>query len=93
MQTPSKLTLNSPQELVEIVEGCVRENYTLRSEGYVCNSCSAQIEWVLADVLLHTQLFPDCSEGGRVHQIHIPYCPNCELAPSDRGCIHLPGIV
>jgi hypothetical protein len=56
------------------------------SSGYKCLSCGSGI--VTAEVLhpIHDSLVP-LSGSGEVEQELVPFCPECEEKPSERGSI------
>lgn len=45
----------------------------------------------IAAVSVHDERFGEhCAGQGMVWNVPIPYCPECENVPSDRGCVHVP---
>lgn len=56
-----------------------------------CRSCKTQIELLPAYVSIHAVEFGVlCAGEGKVLRLAIPFCPRCEVKPSERGCIHEP---
>ncbi len=66
-----------------------RRHYT-KGEILKCKRCKGKILYVEATISIHYNLFGDqCSGGGEVFLIQLPYCPKCEGLPKKRqGCIH-----
>jgi hypothetical protein len=68
------------------------------NDGLHCKACDAKVLFAPCDVSIHeTPPGGRCEGFGEVKQYLLPYCPNCEGAPtSTNTCIHVgtvqPGI-
>jgi hypothetical protein len=54
-----------------------------------CEKCGGGLKTRLTFISIHSLEFGDaCAGEGRVLNLMIPYCPRCEVAPEEYGCIH-----
>ncbi|OHA48815.1 MAG: hypothetical protein A2806_03920 [Candidatus Terrybacteria bacterium RIFCSPHIGHO2_01_FULL_48_17] len=93
MQTPTQFRIDSLEELDRLISQHAEAYYTKTGEVFVCKNCGAEVQEVHAYISLHTTLFSNCAGSGKVKQVGIPYCPNCELTPNNRGCVHLNDLI
>jgi len=93
METPKELKVDSLTDVDRLITKHTLAHYTETGNGPVCKNCGALVLFVHAYISVHTTLFSNCAGSGSVKQIDMPYCPNCEITPSDRGCIHLDDLV
>lgn len=89
METPA--ARGTLQEFEAEIESYLSENCLKNESDEVrCRWCWTKTEFKVCYVSIHTTAFDNCSGSGRVKQIPIPYCPNCETEPTqDRSCVHL----
>ena len=89
MQTPERISLSEfLKERQTFVDACEKQG-----EAVLCSKCRTWVEYVGAFVSIHDARFERCSGYGRCIRMIIPYCPNCEPRPSERGCLHEKPIV
>jgi len=56
-----------------------------------CLLCDRIMQLATVYVSVHATEFGNtCAGQGRCYPYLIPYCPNCELQPKEKGCIHVP---
>jgi hypothetical protein len=53
-----------------------------------CSQCGTRINWVAAFISAH-RVAEECVGTGKIVQVDIPYCPQCEETPYMRGCLHV----
>lgn len=79
----------SPRKFSRVIRLYKKRHYTKEKEPK-CKKCGAVILFVTATVSVHYKKFGDqCSGGGEVIQVQLPFCPRCESIPTrTSGCIH-----
>lgn len=88
MQTPVKIT---EQEFMGQRNSYYAESCTWDKSRYrhLCRECKNPIQDVAVYLSIHDGPFRDiCGGTGRVIRGLIPYCPKCETAPANSGCLH-----
>jgi hypothetical protein len=53
-----------------------------------CAQCGTRIKWHVAFISTHA-LTELCIGTGTITPVDIPYCPQCEEIPFERGCFHV----
>ena len=53
-----------------------------------CTQCGTRIKWEVAFISTHC-LTKLCIGTGTITPVDIPYCPQCEEIPYERGCFHV----
>jgi hypothetical protein len=53
-----------------------------------CVHCGTRIKWEVARVSTHFAA-EECIGTGKISQVDIPYCPQCEERPNGLGCFHV----
>lgn len=67
----------------------IADNCRTDGEFQVCVKCGSKVEIISAYMSVHDLRFGDlCAGSGRVMRLVIPFCPNCEPAPNESGCLH-----
>ena len=63
-----------------------------RDRSLICSKCDAELKYRQATLSIHDSTFEDVCIGppDSVWRFSIPYCPQCEQTPSERGCLHFP---
>jgi ribosomal protein L37E len=88
MRTPSHITsAEFSDSLKEFFEcRCLLLGNTL-----LCRECGASIVHARVVISIHDSAFHDkCAAcGKRAWTMTLPYCPQCEKKPEERGCLHL----
>jgi hypothetical protein len=61
----------------------------LRGNTLCCRVCGTPIRHVQAALSIHNSASGGCEElEQRVWNTVVPYCPECEEKPEERGCLH-----
>jgi hypothetical protein len=53
-----------------------------------CAQCGTRIKWEVAFVSTYCQI-EVCIGAGQITPVDIPYCPQCDEIPYERGCFHV----
>lgn len=87
MQTPAKVTLEYFYLMRSrfLKEECVTDE---PSGWVVCQNCGTRLKVVEAQIEIHEGLSDTCRWNGEMFAAGIPYCPQCEELPANRGCVH-----
>jgi len=56
----------------------------------LCAKCGAPPKLTLVYLSLHISEFESCAGPGRVWEVFLPWCPQCEPEPEQYGCVHMP---
>lgn len=68
----------------------VATRYRLKDGQYRCRKCNSVIQQTTGYISVHSKLFSNCAGGGSVKHVPLPYCPQCEGAPTEiHGCVHV----
>ena len=57
-------------------------------ESLKCAGCGTRIKWEVAFISTH-RIAESCIGTGKISQVEIPYCHQCEEIPYLRGCFHV----
>lgn len=97
MKTPTKVSL--AHAVLAVDHFLDRETITGEQRGIIhgpqrhgtfCRTCARPIDTVVAYMTIHdTRFEPECAGSGRVIKMLIPFCPECEERPDERGCVHV----
>jgi hypothetical protein len=90
MRTPSRVSASEFSQSLKdfLIHSCILSHHSL-----YCAICGAPIVYVRAALLLHDAACPACGSvdttvENRAWNTMVPYCPNCEEKPAQRGCLH-----
>jgi len=67
-------------------ESCLQDD---RAHALICKHCKSSIKMEPVPVALHEVDLDRCVATDIVQFMRIPYCPQCEDAPSSEACIHV----
>lgn len=66
------------------------QEFLARDEA-TCKQCGKPATGTkLVHLSVHASEFEQCGGPGKVWNVTIPWCPDCEQEPEERGCIHMP---
>jgi hypothetical protein len=87
MQTPYHVSLDRfvAEKALFLTTACLAYG----DETVHCLRCGSRIKWEEAFISTHCAA-EECIGTGKISQIDIPYCPQCEEIPYTRGCFHPP---
>jgi len=91
MEAPSPR--QSREQIVKDFETHIEQNYVPEEKDgkkyYSCRKCGTKIEQVNCAISIHSKLFTACTGEGKVENVPLPYCPECEGIPKKTStCIH-----
>ena len=85
MQTPQRISVETfvAEEARFLAKSCIE----YPDKHMNCARCGTRIKWEVAFISTHRKAEP-CIGTGKISQVEIPYCPQCEEIPYARGCFH-----
>ena len=84
MNTPEKISCEEfLRQRQAFIDRCDKQG-----EAVLCPVCRSWIRFVGAYLSIHDARLENCAGYGKVLRLVVPYCPQCETQPSDRGCLH-----
>lgn len=86
MRSPYRVTSD---EALQALRKWTRKHVLFQGDLRLCKHCRHKIEMKTVSISCHIEEFFECAGDGRVTELEIPYCPQCEPEPED-GCIHFP---
>jgi hypothetical protein len=86
MHTPHHISVENfaAEEALFLATACLEYPDKVMS----CAQCGTQIKWEMAFISTHCQT-ELCIGTGAITPVDIPYCPQCEEIPYERGCFHV----
>lgn len=80
----------TPFQLDRAIIEHIGVNYVMRDGEYRCRKCGTLIDYAVGNISVHDKWAPVCAGPGRVLNVPLPYCRQCEGLPSEvRGCVHI----
>ena len=85
MQTPHHASVDSflADEALFLATACL-----VFGENMNCAQCGTRVKWEVVGVSTHFAA-EECIGTGKISQVDIPYCPQCEERPNVLGCFHV----
>lgn len=86
MQTPHHVSVGNfvAEKALFLATACLEGE----AEKLNCARCGIRIKWEVAFISTHGA-DQQCIGTGKISQVDIPYCPQCEERPYSRGCFHV----
>jgi hypothetical protein len=86
MRTPQQVSVDSfsAEKALFLATACLE----FEDNSISCVRCGACIKWEMVFVSTHS-MTEFCVGTGKICQVDIPYCPQCEETPYIRGCFHV----
>lgn len=89
MKTPERVSAD------EFIRAFVADHqgHTVKDNAIRCQLCNTILESARVYLSLHAAEFEECTGPGAVLMTFINLCPRCEDRPTERGCLHVRGML